>query len=267
MKLIFFLLALLENGMNSTAGLRVLYSSQEIILKYLFYPYYNSYEKACCKFDQSECFLFVNNRGQAASLYIGRIFITNYDGEFEVKITGLSIMDAGRYRCGVRGFPNTYQDVQVTVSELTYYIGANTAPLLPKSSITPAVWPSSSPSMPIASEDDKDKLSHSWRTSYTLAAVLSALLFAVISMTLLVYRLNTRKKKSTDKSDICGSLNVSLEQNGIIYSMVEFKPHQDPSELYANLQIHNPKDTDASSNCKVTVEESVEYSTIMRASA
>lgn len=107
-------------GMNSTAGLRVLYSSQEMILKYLFYPYYNSYEKACCKFDQSECFLFVNNRGQAASLYIGRIFITNYDGEFEVKITGLSIMDAGRYRCGVRDFPNTYQDVQITVSGMMF---------------------------------------------------------------------------------------------------------------------------------------------------
>ncbi len=49
--------------------------------------------------------------------------------------------------------------------------------------------------------------------------------------------------------------------------MVDFKPYQDPSELYANLQIHNPKDTDVYSNSTVTVEESVEYSTIMRAPA
>ncbi len=63
-------------------------------------------------------------------------------------------------------------------------------------------------------------------------------------------------------------LNISpQEQNGIIYSMVVFKPYQDPSELYANLQIHNPKDTEVYSNSTVTVEESVEYSTIMRAPA
>lgn len=106
--------------MNSTAGLRLLYSSQEIVLKYLFQSYYNRYEKACCKFDQSGCFPFVNNRGQAASLYRGRIFITNSDEEFVVKITNLSIMDAGRYRCGVRGVPATYQDVQVAVSGKTW---------------------------------------------------------------------------------------------------------------------------------------------------
>ncbi len=107
-------------GMNSTAGLRLLYSSQEIILKYLFQSYYNRYEKACCKFYQSECFLFVNNRGQAASLYRRRIFITNSDEEFEVKMTNLSIRDAGRYRCGVIGFPDTYQDVQVTLSGMMF---------------------------------------------------------------------------------------------------------------------------------------------------
>ncbi|XP_026109035.1 uncharacterized protein LOC113081184 isoform X2 [Carassius auratus] len=182
-------------------------------------------------------------------------------------MTKLRMMDAGRYRCGVRGIPATYQYVQVTVSELSRYIGVNTVPLLPKFSIKPSVWPSTSPSpsMPTVSEDDKDKRSDSWRASYTLAAVLSVLLFAVISATLLVYRLNTRKKKSTGKSEICGSPNVSKEQNAIIYSMVEFKPHQDPSELYANLQMHNPKDADFSSNSNVTVEESVEYSTVMRA--
>lgn len=265
MKLILFLLVLLENGMNSTAGLRVFYFSQEIILQYFFNTYYNNYEISCCKLYQSECIIFVNNRGYASNLYRGRIFITNYDGIFQVRMTKLSIQDAGRYRCGVRGIPVTYEDVQVTVSELTR-IAVNTVPLLPKFSIKPSVWPSTSPSpsLPTVSEDDKDKLSSdSWRASYTLAAVLSVLLFAVISATLLVYRLNTRKKKSTGKSEICGSPNVSKEQNAIIYSMVEFKPHQDPSELYANLQMHNPKDF--SSNSNVTVEESVEYSTIIRA--
>ncbi|KAL1269911.1 hypothetical protein QQF64_032200 [Cirrhinus molitorella] len=117
-------------------------------------------------------------------------------------------MDAGRYRCGVRGFPDTFEDGKVTVSDFKYLIGMTTAPFLPKSSIKPTVWSSSSPSTPIVSENDAETISNSsnsWRTSYTLAAVLSVLVFVVISMTLLVYHLKTRKK-STDESEICGSL-------------------------------------------------------------
>ncbi|XP_050972492.1 uncharacterized protein LOC127169290 isoform X4 [Labeo rohita] len=256
MKLIFFFLVLLKNGIHPTEGLRVFYSSEGIILKYLFLPYYNSYQKCCCKFYQSGCIIFVNDRGQFNSLYRGRIFITNYYGEFEVKITNLNVMDAGRYRCGVVDFPATYQDVEVTVSDFNYFSGVATAPLLPKSSIKPTVWPSSSPSTTISKHDAETISSDSWRTSYTLAAVVSVLVFAVISMTLLVYCLKTRKKKSTDKSEICGFPNTTLEQNGIIYSSVNFQPHQDPFELYANLQIQNPR-------CTFTVEESVEYSAIM----
>ncbi|XP_058641735.1 uncharacterized protein LOC131546275 isoform X2 [Onychostoma macrolepis] len=259
MKLIFFLLVLLENGMNSTEGLQVTYSTDRVILKYSFHPDYYSYEKACCKFDQSKCQQFVNNGGQVATMYQGRIFITDYNGVFKVIIIGLSVMDAGVYGCGFRGLPATYEYVKITVSESSYKALQQTS--------RPAVWSTSSPSPPTLSEDDAEKHSDSWRTSYMLAAVLSVLVFAVISMTLIVYRLKTRKKKSTDKSEICGSPNATLEQNGIIYSMVDFKPYQDPSELYANLQIYNPKDTAASSNSTVTVEESVEYSTIMRAPA
>ncbi|KAK7135839.1 hypothetical protein R3I94_014498 [Phoxinus phoxinus] len=265
MKLIFFLLVLLKNGMNPAEGLHVIYSSGQVILKYSFNPNYNSLEKACCKFDQSECFPFVNNRGQVAPLYRGRIFINNYYGEFEVIFTDLSVMDAGMYMCVVGWFPDTYERAEVTVSGLKDLSGVNTAPLLPKSSIKPAVWPSS-PSTLIVSENDAGKLSDGWRTPYTLAAVLGGLVFAVISMTLLVYCLKTRKKKSTEISGTCGSTNTTMEQN-IIYSMVDFKPYQDPSELYANLQIRSPGDTDPSSSCTFTTEGSVEYSTILRAPA
>ncbi|XP_052460275.1 uncharacterized protein LOC128018659 isoform X1 [Carassius gibelio] len=266
MKLIFFLFVLLKSGMNSTEGLSVLSSSEKIILKYLFNPSHQSQERFCCKLNRSMCYLFVNNKGQFTPMYQGRILITNNIGEFEVIITDLSLMDPGTYGCGFSGFPKTYEFVEVTVSvDLS---GVNTAALLPKSAIKPAVWPSSSPSAPTVSESDAETLGNdSWRTYYSLAAVLSGLVFAVISMILLVYFLKTRRKKSTDKSEICGSANATLEQDGIIYSMVEFKPHQDPSELYANLQIHSPKDANASSSCTVTVKETVEYSTIMRTSA
>lgn len=84
--------------------------------KYFFNPYFNSFEVVCCKFDQSECFRFVNNRGWVASLYEGRIFSNNYKGEFEVRITDPSVMDAGIYRCGVTIYPDTYESIEVTVS-------------------------------------------------------------------------------------------------------------------------------------------------------
>lgn len=103
-------------GINSTEGLHVLYSSERIILKYFFNPSLQSHEISCCKFSQSLCFFFVNNRRQVASMYRGRIFVTNNNGEFEVIITNLSVMDAGMYRCGFSGFPKTYEYVEVTVS-------------------------------------------------------------------------------------------------------------------------------------------------------
>ncbi|XP_067251075.1 CMRF35-like molecule 1 isoform X2 [Chanodichthys erythropterus] len=267
MKLIFFFLVLLKNGTNPTEGLHVIYLSGQIILKYSFNSYYNSFEKFCCRFYQWNCFIFVNSRGQVAPLYEGRISISNYNGEFEVRITDLTVIDAGKYRCGVRIYPHTYEDVEVTVSDLKDLNGVKTTPLSAKSTIKPAVWMSSSPSTVIVSENNAQKLSDEWRTSYTLAAVLTVLVFGVISMTLLVCRLKTRKKKSTEKSGTCDSANTTLEQNGIIYSMVDFTPHQDPSELYANLQIHSPENTDPSSRCTFTTEESVEYSTILRAPA
>ncbi len=104
------------SGMNSTEGLQVIYSTDRIILKYFFHPNDYSYEKACCKFDQSKCLPFVNNRGQAATMYQGRIFITNYNGVFEVIIKDLSVMDAGMYGCGFRGFPATYEYDKITFS-------------------------------------------------------------------------------------------------------------------------------------------------------
>ncbi|XP_077079495.1 uncharacterized protein LOC143732370 isoform X2 [Siphateles boraxobius] len=266
MKLIFFLLVLLKNGMNPAEGLHVIYSSGQIILKYSLYPNYNSLVKMCCKFHQSECFPFVNNKGQVSSLYRGRILINNYNGEFEVIFTDPSVMDAGMYGCGFSGYPDTFESVEVTVSGLKDLSGVNTAPLLPKSSIKPAVWPSS-PSTPIVSENDAGKLSDSWRTPYTLAVVLSVLVFAVISVTMIVYRLKTSKNKSTEISGTCGSANTTMEQDSVIYSMVDFKPYQNPSELYANLQIRSPGDADPSSSWTFTTEGSVEYSTILRAPA
>ncbi|XP_073766476.1 uncharacterized protein isoform X2 [Danio rerio] len=241
MKLIFFLLVLLKNGMNPTEGLDVFYFSGRITLRYFFYPYYNTYEISCCKLNQLQCYFIVNNRGLVNPLYQGRISSTIFNGVFYVIITNLTEVDAGTYRCGV-GIINTYEDVHVTVSDL------------PKETIKPTFWSSSS-STPIVSEQPAEKSSDGWSTFHMLAVVLSVLVFVLISLTLLVYRL---RKKKTDKTGTCGSSNITMEQDETVYSMVDFIPHQDQCQIYVNFQICHAEDTAHS----VIAKENVEYSTL-----
>lgn len=61
----------------------------------------------------------MNDRGQFAPEYEGRILVENYNGVFIVKLTNLSITDAGMYRCGVLGFASTYDDFELTTSGKT----------------------------------------------------------------------------------------------------------------------------------------------------
>nr|XP_021327752.1 uncharacterized protein LOC100148399 isoform X2 [Danio rerio] len=88
-----------------------------------------------------------------------------------------------------------------------------------------------------------------------LAVVLSVLVFVLISLTLLVYRL---KKKKTDNTGTCGSSNITVEQDNTTYSMVDFIPHQDQCQIYANFQVRRAEDTAHS----VIAKENVEYSTL-----
>lgn len=103
-------------GTDPTEGLDVLYLSGQINLNYYFHSSYDSFEKVCCKFEQSVCVPFVNSRGQVASLYKGRISISKNYRHFQVRITDLSVMDAGIYGCAVKRYPYSYQVVEVTVS-------------------------------------------------------------------------------------------------------------------------------------------------------
>lgn len=104
------------SGITPTEGLGGFYSSGRITLRYSFDPLYNGFEIGCCKLDQLDCYIFVNNRGLVNSLYQGRVFSSISNGVLEVIITNLSELDAGTYRCGVVWIINTYQEVHVTVS-------------------------------------------------------------------------------------------------------------------------------------------------------
>lgn len=93
----------------------MLHSPGELILHIYFDYYHDLYEKTCCKFQQSYCVDFVNNRGQVAPGYEGRILTENYIGVFVVRLINPSITDAGKYRCGVSGFPSTYDEFEFTI--------------------------------------------------------------------------------------------------------------------------------------------------------
>ncbi|XP_057212441.1 uncharacterized protein LOC130567930 isoform X3 [Triplophysa rosa] len=267
MKLVFFLLVFLENGMKPTAGqLFVLHSSRELILRTYFDSYYDLFEKTCCKFQQSYCVDFVNNRGQLAPEYEGRILVENYIGVFIVKLINLSITDAGKYRCGVSGFASTYDDFELTISELQRFFEVSGNNQSPKSSLRPNIQVSTLGPQ-LGSEKHTEEHSESENMVPTLAALCSVVAFAVIvSITLLVFHL----KKSREKSGTCGFCDntpqqSSQEQDGTIYSSVLFKSYEDLSELYVNLQAHRPKHTVPSSACVISTGESVEYSTVLRA--
>ncbi|XP_051965413.1 uncharacterized protein LOC127631342 isoform X1 [Xyrauchen texanus] len=259
MKVIFFLVFLLKNGINPTEGkLTVYFSSRAMILRYFIYPSNNNLQ-ACCKFIQSECLIFMRSNGYVAPTFQGRISIEYYIGSFDVIFTNPRMMDAGKYRCGISGLPYTYEDVVVTKSDFLEFSGINPAPLAPKSSIKPTVLTS----VALVSEEPSENKS----MVFKLAAVCSGLAFAlIIAVMLVVFRLKKSENKSRDKRGSCGSHNTTLqspeEQSGIIYSVMDFKPNQDPSELYANLQIHSERDTGRSSNCSIKSWESVVYSTI-----
>lgn len=104
------------------AQLSVLHSSKEIILQIYFDFYHDLYEKTCCKFQQGYCADFVNNRGQVATGYEGRIFTKNYIGVFVVRFINLSKTDAGKYRCGVSGFPSTYDEFELNIYGKTSFL-------------------------------------------------------------------------------------------------------------------------------------------------
>ncbi|XP_051965415.1 uncharacterized protein LOC127631342 isoform X2 [Xyrauchen texanus] len=136
-------------------------------------------------------------------MYRGRIYISLYNQEFVVNFRNPSIMDAGRYRCGIKEVSNIYEDAEVKTSDFKDF------PVIsPQKPIKPTIRTPTCLSTPLVSEKNTEKPSDNQRTSHMLAVLFSIVVFAVIiSVTLVVFLLKTWKK-SKDKHGTCGSLDT-----------------------------------------------------------
>ncbi|KAJ8393540.1 hypothetical protein AAFF_G00060130 [Aldrovandia affinis] len=272
---IFILLLFLDCRLSSgQGGVDV---SGVFSLQFRFDPYYNMYTKSCCKFERAECWGVVNNRGYATDLYKGRISATQYSGLMVVEIWNLQKEDAGIYRCAVLDTPNhVYTDFIVKISDSVH----QNPPLPPpkptrkpttSKPISPltAVTPSATPVEILNEYHDTDISRIKGDMWITLAAVLGVSMFILItSVITIVVCLRKRKKSksgsaSCDRSGSVHTASISHDQNSIVYTTVDFKPRQEPTELYANLKVHSspPKKSPEPSG-HLESGDTVEYSTL-----
>ncbi|GAA6104732.1 uncharacterized protein LOC113656141 isoform X1 [Tachysurus ichikawai] len=251
MKLVCFLLFWFTNGINPTKGQIHPELTGEILLRFVFHPNYNYYEKSCCKFTSNGCIIFVTSNGYVHNTYRGRIETFEYSGSFDVRIWNMRAKDAGIYRCEIRG-AQKYQDFQVVVFESKTELNPILA--FPKTTISPV---SSAHNL---LEKHQEISSAKWSLKFTLGTIFGGLVIILImsiSLTVVYF-----KKKSRDK---CGrsfpsapSVIQQLPQE-LIYTTVDFKLHQKTSNIYANLDIQA---SGPGSDNALKAQDIVEYATI-----
>lgn len=105
------------SGVYSARGQQRTDVSGHVLLQLYFDPFYNPFEKACCKSYSSGCQVFLDNRGYVDNSYKGRISLREFNGGMEVRIWSLQRGDAGYYRCTILGTAGTliYKDTYIEI--------------------------------------------------------------------------------------------------------------------------------------------------------
>ncbi|XP_058245606.1 uncharacterized protein LOC131352996 isoform X2 [Hemibagrus wyckioides] len=250
MKLVYFFLLCFTNGINPTKGQLHLELSGKMLLRFVFHPNYNYYQKSCCKFTRYGCIIFVTSNGYVHNAYEGRIETYEYSGAFDVRIWNVHAQDAGMYRCEISG-TQQYKDFQVVLTGSETEL--NPIQAFPKSTISPV---SSAHNL---LEKHQEISSTKWSLKFILGTIFGSLVIIVImaiSLAVVYY-----KKKSRDKhpSSFPSAPNVIQHPQELIYTTVDFKLHQKTSNIYANLDIHT---LGPGSSNAFKAQDSVEYATI-----
>nr|XP_019944814.1 PREDICTED: uncharacterized protein LOC109630828 isoform X2 [Paralichthys olivaceus] len=210
---------------------------QHILLSLTFPSFYNNHKKSCCKLYPNNCFKLMDSTGYACELLRGRVTITENDGWIEFKISNMRFVDAGFYRCFVLD-TYIYTDYYIEVTESSIH-RSSSQPLLSTTmkSLSTSTSPRPDSTGPVLSQDHSD--SHS----------------------VVCYRAKTKR----EQPDKCGETSCesqkqdALETNSVVYSTVDFRAHQESTEVYANVRI--PK-TRAGALDPAALTEAVEYSTL-----
>ncbi|XP_036844811.1 uncharacterized protein LOC110532798 [Oncorhynchus mykiss] len=250
---ILFLLILLLDVPEMEAQQRMVVNGQ-VLLRFVFPPFYNGYEKFCSKLYPWGVSVIVNTRGYVNDFYEGRVSTTEYNGGMDVVIWNLKPVDTGNYRCAIVtiGWNHIYKDYNLQIDS-----GRRSGPVSPRppvrSTISPFIFSSSSDtSGPVFTKDHSDSPSVPWSFGLPLAAGLCIAMVIVISSVVLVvvhHKIITKKKCGATSSDSAAHIlsDVLQEENSIVYTTVDFKPHENhTTELYANLQtLRSPRSTDS----------------------
>ncbi|KAJ3583389.1 hypothetical protein NHX12_017487, partial [Muraenolepis orangiensis] len=90
--------------------------SGEIVLKFDFHSYYDSYKKSCSKLFPRHVNV-MDNRGFVDGFLRGRLTVLERSGSIGFRIANAQSTDGGDYRCYVDGTQDVYKDFTVEISE------------------------------------------------------------------------------------------------------------------------------------------------------
>ncbi|XP_024862048.1 uncharacterized protein LOC108236753 isoform X2 [Kryptolebias marmoratus] len=230
---------------------------QRILLRFSFPSFYNNYDKFCCKLYPGGCYKLLDSAGYTCDQLRGRVTKTEEDGWIEFQISNVRMADAGYYRCGILGAQNQiYSDYYVEVFDHSWSQPAPTATI--KAPNSSATIPDSSAG--VLSQDRSDNIRAPWSFGLPLAIIVSITVMVFVSAVIaaVCYKAKVRCKKSDKTGEtLCESLKrEALETSGIVYTTVDFRPHQEPEGVYANLRMQKGPDPD------VDHAGMVEYSTL-----
>ncbi|XP_056131245.1 uncharacterized protein LOC130108363 [Lampris incognitus] len=232
-----------------------------IVLKLVFPSYYNGYNKCCCKLYPRDCYQLFNSMGYTHDFLKDRVSKTEHDGWIEFKIWNVQPMDSGYYRCFVSGSLNSiYTDYRIEISEVSRQ---NTRPISPTIATIKPFATSREVSDTAGPGQAEDHSSHSFPWHLGLPLAVAAAITVAVGSLLMVVCCRVKAKKK------CGEIvrdslkhNAPAEMNSVVYTTVDFKPHQRATELYANLPLLSPGATGPDSTWSKEPGETVEYSTL-----
>uniref|UniRef100_A0A1A7YEB4 Modular domain immune-type receptor n=1 Tax=Iconisemion striatum TaxID=60296 RepID=A0A1A7YEB4_9TELE len=230
MKFLFFSICLLSDF----PFLKGTKEFQNILLGFSFPSLYNSYHKFCCKLYPGGFYQLLDSSGYTCDMLRGRVTITEQNGWIEFEISNVQTSDAGYYRCGILGAQNhIYRNYYVQVFEASDRY-SHTQPALTAT----MKGPNSSTTIP-----DSTVLSAPRSFGLPLIAVVSitGTIFIVLLIGAVYYKLKVKHRKS---GPLGGTRSESLKQevpekNNIVYTTVDFRPHQRPEEVYENLRMQH----------------------------
>ncbi|KAK7878523.1 hypothetical protein WMY93_030359 [Mugilogobius chulae] len=276
----FALVVLLLLNISHAHGQQRMEELTNILLRLAFPPFYNSYSKSCCKLYPGGCYLLLNSDGYVCDFLRGRVTRSQGDGWVLFTISNAQFNDQGFYRCTVMG-TSIYTDFYVEVkgnlficvfADVFIYIVKllldTSGHLLSHKTTTEARGISTNlePTEPVLEQDLSDPSRDLW--SFPLPALVSmAAVICISTLTALVFCCVKAKQKQSNtkhaESPPTDTTTVSVKQehvefSTIVYTTVDFKAHQKPTEIYENLR--EPKTPE--SHRAPLQSGNVEYSTL-----